>query len=111
MSKVAAVAVLALAAVLEAGGDAMIRSGLHSGSGLSRALWLAVGGLVLFGYGVTVNTPPWDFGSLLGLYVVFFFVIAQLVSWIVFHQPPSTAVLAGGALIVAGGVVISIAQG
>jgi hypothetical protein len=27
---------------------------------------------------LTVNAPPWDFGKLLGLCVVFFFVIAQL---------------------------------
>ena len=40
--------------------------------GLSRVV-LAV---VLFTYGLTVNAPPWNFGKLLGLYVVFFFIIA-----------------------------------
>jgi len=57
-----------------------------------------------------VNAPPWDFGRLLGLYVVFFFVIAQLLSWLVFKQVPSTAILIGGTLIVTGGVVISLAK-
>ena len=62
------------------------------------------------GYGYTVNAPPWHFGRLLGLYVVFFFVIAQGISWLVFHQPPSVQVLIGGAFIVTGGLVIALAQ-
>jgi len=33
----------------------------------------AIAAVVLFGYGWTVNAPPWDFGQLLGLYVVFSF--------------------------------------
>jgi len=66
--------------------------------------------VVLSLYGWTVNSPPWDFGKLLGLYVVFFFVIAQLISWIVFKQAPSTMVLLGGTLIIAGGVIISLAK-
>jgi len=66
--------------------------------------------IILFAYGWTVNAPPWDFGRLLGLYVVFFFVIAQLLSWLVFKQVPSTAILIGGTLIVTGGVVISLAK-
>ena len=69
-----------------------------------------VQGFILFAYGWTVNAPPWDFGRLLGLYVVFFFVIAQLLSWLVFKQVPSTAVLVGGTLIVVGGFVISLAK-
>jgi small multidrug resistance family-3 protein len=35
-----------------------------------------------------VNAPPWDFGKLIGIYVVFFFSIAQLISWLVFKQIP-----------------------
>jgi small multidrug resistance family-3 protein len=55
-----------------------------------------------------VNAPPWDFGRLLGIYVVFFFVIAQLISWLVFNQPPSRGVWVGGAFVVLGGVIISV---
>ena len=65
--------------------------------------------MILLAYGYTVNAPAWDFGSLLGLYVVFFFVIAQLTSWLVFGQPPTLAVIVGGGLITTGGFVIAMA--
>lgn len=97
---------LLLAAILEAGGDALVRSGLQAGPA-RKALLLAAGAVLLFSYGYAVNSPTWDFGKLLGVYVVFFFLVAQAISWIVFHQRPGSAVLIGGALIVAGGVVIS----
>jgi len=98
---------LLLAALLEAGGDALVRSGLH-GPGTNRLAWLAAGGLVLFAYGCAVNTPPWDFGRLLGIYVVFFFVVAQAISWLAFRQKPDAGVWAGGVLIVLGGIVLTL---
>jgi small multidrug resistance family-3 protein len=102
--------ILFAAAVLEAGGDALVRSGLHSHAVAARLLFFAVGAAVLFGYGYVVNTPPWDFGKLLGIYVVFFFVVAQAINWLFFHQRPTAPILLGGALIVAGGAVISFAS-
>ena len=111
MSRTAAIAILAVAALLEAGGDAIIRAGLRSSATTARAAWFALGAAVLFGYGLLVNAAPWDFGQLLGLYVVFFFVAAQLISWMAFSQAPNAAVLVGGALIVAGGLVIAFRSG
>jgi small multidrug resistance family-3 protein len=102
--------VLLSAAVLEAGGDAIVRSGIHASTNGIRAALFAAGALVLFGYGWVVNAPPWDFGRLLGVYVVFFFVVAQLISWLAFGQKPGTAVLVGGLFIVTGGLIISLAQ-
>lgn len=107
-SRSISVAVLFLAALLEAGGDAVVRKALHRNTPWARLGLLAAGALVLFAYGYTVNAPAWDFSKLLGLYVVFFFVIAQLMSWIVFNQPPTMAVLVGGTLITAGGCVIAV---
>jgi hypothetical protein len=111
MSRSTAILVLLVAAALEAGGDAMIRVGLHANMAWHRYVMFAAAAVVLFAYGWTVNAPPWDFGKLLGLYVVFFFVIAQLIAWLFFKQTPSPMVLLGGALIVAGGVVVSLAKG
>ncbi len=98
---------LALAALLEAGGDALVRLGLHSNAVAPRLLFFLASAAVLFLYGWTVNAPAWDFGRLLGLYVVFFFVVAQGISWAVFHQRPSLSVLIGGAFIAAGGIIIA----
>ncbi len=102
----AALAVLFFAAVLEAGGDALVRSGLHS-PGLRRVLFFLAGALVLFAYGIVVNTPSWDFGKLLGIYIALFFVVAQLVNLFAFHQKPTLPILAGGTLIILGGILIS----
>ncbi|HEX4133764.1 MAG TPA: hypothetical protein VHY84_04010 [Bryobacteraceae bacterium] len=52
---------------------------------------LCGGAAVLFAYGLTVNIPAWDFGRLIGLYIVLLFVVAQIMSWLVVHQPPSLA--------------------
>src|SRR6516164_9225366 len=66
-------AVLLIAAFLEAYGDSCFQSGLYRASGAARYVAFVAGALALTLYGLTVNTPPWDFGKLLGLYVVLFF--------------------------------------
>jgi len=109
MSRTTAALILLAAAVLEAGGDAIVRVGLHA-SGTVRTLMFLAGAIVLFAYGWVVNSPPWDFGKLLGIYVVFFFLVAQLISWIFFKQQPSGAVLLGGLLILSGGAVIAFSN-
>jgi len=106
MQMVTSLAVLLVAALLEAGGDALVRKGLHSAA-ILRIGFLLAGAAVLFAYGYTVNTPPWDFGRLLGVYVVFFFVVAQILNWLAFGQAPSPRILLGGACIVIGGLIVS----
>lgn len=107
MSRLTATLILLAAAGLEAGGDAVMRKALHSNATAMRVAWFALGAVVLTAYGYTVNAPPWDFGQLLGLYVVFFFVVAQALSYFVFGQAPTPAVWIGGLLICAGGAVIA----
>jgi len=101
-------ALLALCALLEVGGDAIVRLGLHTDthSGLRRGLTLAVGALVLFAYGLTVNSIRWDFGKLLGVYVAMFFIVAQAVAWIGFGEKPRAPVVAGGLFIIVGAGII-----
>jgi hypothetical protein len=106
-----AFAVLSLAAFLEVSGDACFQSGLYQATGAARGMWFLAGAAVLATYGFFVNLPQWDFGKLLGVYVVLFFVIAQIVAKIRFHQSPTTPILVGGALIVAGGVVMTFWRG
>lgn len=110
MNSITTVGLLLVAAVLEVGGDALVRLGLHRSAASARLLFFALGAAVLFAYSWTVNAPPWDFGRLLGLYVVLFFVTAQVISWLVFHQPPGLTMLVGGTLIVSGGFVIALAR-
>jgi drug/metabolite transporter superfamily protein YnfA len=106
-SPIGAFAVLAFAAFLEVSGDACFQSGLYRATESTRALWFLAGTLVLGAYGLFVNLPQWDFGKLLGVYVVLFFLIAQIVAKVRFHQSPTLPIWAGGALIVAGGLVIT----
>src|SRR4029453_14635466 len=99
---------LALAAVLEVGGDAAVRRGLLPLSG-GWGPWggMLAGSLALVAYGFTVNVPrSIDFGRLMGLYIVVFFVISQLVSFLTFGSRPGASLLLGGALIVCGGLII-----
>jgi drug/metabolite transporter superfamily protein YnfA len=95
------------AAILEVGGDALIRKGLR-GSGLV----LIVAGFVVLGcYGLVVNIVRWDFSRLLGVYVAVFAVISVLAGRVFFreHVPISTWI--GLAVIVAGGLIIQFGAG
>src|SRR5271169_2740749 len=110
MTRGTAILVLLIASLLEAGGDALIRGALRSSEGAIRALLFVAGAVVLFAYGCVVNAPGWEFGRLLGLYVVFFFAMAQLIAWLAFGQLPTRSLLIGGALIVSGGLVIALSE-
>jgi len=106
MSRTNAIVLLAAAALLESIGDAVIRTAVGRQSGPARFGLFLLGAIVLFAYGCLVNAPPWRFGELLGLYIVFFFLFAQISAWLVFHQTPTPPLLIGGMLIFLGGAVI-----
>lgn len=86
-----------------------MRVGIHHESNAARWLSFLGGAILLFAYGFLVNKPSWDFGKSIGIYVVFFFLVAQLNSWIFFRHKPAMPTWIGGALIVAGGIVMTIA--
>jgi small multidrug resistance family-3 protein len=103
-----ALLVLLLAAFLEVYGDSSFQTALYRSSGIGRTIAFLCGAASLAAYGLVVNAPRWDFGKLLGVYVVLFFLVAQIVARLRFGQTPTLPVVFGGTLIVAGGVIISV---
>jgi hypothetical protein len=98
---------LIVATGLEAGGDAVIRTALQSSSIQQRLMLFVLGGVMLFGYGTFLTSAPIDFGKLLGIYVVVFFLMAQVINFLAFQSRPTLPIIVGGAFIVTGGAIIS----
>ena len=90
------------AAIMEVGGDALIRKGLR---GLGMSIILA-GVLMLGAYGVVVNTVRWDFSKLLGVYVAVFALVSVLAGRFAFQESIPTSTWLGLAIIITGGLVI-----
>ena len=99
------VALLLVAALLEVGGDAGMRAGLQG-----RRIGFVLGVISLVSYGLIVNLSNLDFGRLMGIYISLFFVASQLLAVFVFKEKLQPAVWVGGALIVAGGCVLTFWQ-
>ena len=95
-----------IAAVLEVGGDAVVRKGLRSGS----LAIIALGCVMLGSYGVVVNSVTWDFSKLLGVYVAFFALLSVLYGRFLFDENVPVSTWAGCALIAAGGLVVQFGQ-
>ena len=79
--------------------------------GMEARTWMvAAGALSLVVYGVFVNKGGFvgnlDFGRLMGAYIAVFFVVSQIVAMVFFRQLPAMQTIAGGALIIAGGLTI-----
>ena len=74
--------------------------------GAGRLLTLA-GMALLTGYGTFLNLAPLEFGQVVGLYIATLFIVWQVVTWFSFGTLPTLPILAGGALIVAGGLIVS----
>ncbi|MDE3197633.1 MAG: hypothetical protein KGN84_14890 [Acidobacteriota bacterium] len=104
MSKGAAFLILLCCAFLESGGDALMRKGMQTG----RVVLYIGAALVLALYGWLVNRPPWSFGALLGVYVSLFFVAAQILGYVFYGERITLPIAVGGALILAGGVTITV---
>ena len=89
------------AAMLEVGGDALVRMGLQR-----RPLPMIAGAACLVVYGVLVNQGGADFGKLMGGYIVVFFLVSQVIALLVFGQAPGIRTLIGGALMLAAGITL-----
>jgi len=90
------------AAILEVGGDAVVRKGLR-GIGV---LVILMGAAMLGLYGVVVNTVKWDFSRLLGVYVAVFALISILFGRFVFDENIPGSTWIGLSVIICGGMII-----
>ena len=93
-------------ALLEVGGDAVIRKGLRG----SCIVYILAGGLMLAAYGLLVNTVKWDFSKLLGVYVAVFALVSVLFGRFVFGEEVPLSTWLGLTLIMAGGLVIQFGR-
>jgi drug/metabolite transporter superfamily protein YnfA len=94
--------VLVTAAVLEVGGDAIIRRGLRGGGVLTTA----AGCLALAAYGLTVNLLKQDFARTLGTYVGVFALASVLAGRVLFGDRIGGTVWLGVGFILVGCVII-----
>jgi hypothetical protein len=108
MDKITLLGFLIVATTLEATGDALVRLGINQNQTTLRALLFLGGAILLFGYGVSVNLPPVAFGRVVGLYIATLFIVWEVVNFIVFRVAPTTPIIVGGLLIVAGGSIVTL---
>jgi threonine/homoserine efflux transporter RhtA len=99
--------ILAVATGLEVSGDAIIRKSLFEHVGAARLALFILGAALLAGYGTFLNLAPLEFNQVVGLYLAVLFVMWQIINFLFFRTLPTVPILTGGALIVAGGLVVS----
>lgn len=107
ISNIPPVYFILIATILEVTGDAIVRISIYNHSGIARVLLMVIGAILLFGYGMSLNLAPVEFRQVVGLYIATLFVVWQIINYIVFGSLPTIPVLTGGALIVAGGLIVT----
>ncbi len=109
MAIVQAILLLVLATAVEVSGDAVVRMALHDHPGLTpiRLGLFLLGAALVFGYSVFLNLAPFEFGEVVGLYIATLFIVWQIINFAFFRTLPTVPILTGGALIVAGGAIVS----
>ena len=98
---------LLIATTLEVSGDAVVRLAIYQHAGLTRAGLLVGAAVMLLGYGSFLNTAPVSFDRIVGLYIATLFIVWQIVSFLAFRTVPGLPLWIGGALVVAGGLIIT----
>jgi small multidrug resistance family-3 protein len=98
---------LVIATTFEVSGDAVVRMAIYGQPGATRAALFVAGATLLFGYGAFLNLAPFEFGRVVGLYIATLFVVWQIINFIAFRSLPTLPIVAGGALVIAGGAVIT----
>jgi len=94
------------ATIFEAVGDAVMRMALHYHVMSGRLVLFASATVLLAIYGAFLNLAPVEFATATGIYIACLFVAFQIVNYLFFRQTPSSGVLVGGTLIVAGAAIV-----
>ena len=98
---------LIIATALEVAGDAIIRKSLFEHAGAARLALFLLGTMLVAGYATFLNLAPLEFGQVVGLYIATLFVMWQIITFLFFRTVPTLPIMAGGTLIVIGGLVVS----
>jgi hypothetical protein len=75
---------------------------------LTRVPLMLAGAVILYGYGLTLNLGPLDWGRLIGAYVATFFVVGQVINLVFFQTLPTLPIVIGGLFILTGGAIITL---
>ena len=100
-------ALLLAATLLEVSGDAAVRMAIYQYTGAVRLGLFACGAALLLGYGSFVNLAPINFNQVVGLYIATLFIVWQVISFVAFRAVPNLPIVCGGALVIAGGLIIT----
>ena len=103
-----ALVLLLAATILEVSGDAVVRMAIYNHAGFARVGLLLAGATLLLGYGTFLNLAPLEFGQVVGLYLATLFVVWQVINFVAFRALPTLPIVVGGALIIAGGAIITL---
>jgi hypothetical protein len=98
---------LLIATTLEVSGDAIVRLAIYNHVGLLRLALMVIGAVLLFGYGFSLNLAPVEFRQVVGLYIATLFVVWQVINYVFFRTLPTPPILAGGLLVVVGGLIVT----
>lgn len=96
-------ALFVLAGVCEIGGGYLVWLWLREGRGF---LMGAIGGLILFLYGVVPTLQPAHFGRVYAAYGGVFVVLSLVWGWLIDRRPPDSLDLIGGLICLVGVAVI-----
>jgi hypothetical protein len=105
-----AVVLLLAATILEVSGDAVVRMAMYNHVGILRFGLYLGGAALLFGYASFLNLAPLEFGQVVGLYLATLYVVWQVINFMAFRAVPTLPIIVGGALVIAGGAIITFWQ-
>jgi len=91
-----------IGALLEVGGNVVIRMGLRGGG----IILTIVGFAVLGSYGLIVNMVPWDFSKIFGVYVCLFAVVSAVCGKFVLRENVPLSTWIGLAVVLVGGLIV-----